>query len=199
VVYDREGDAHYDTISAFIKSLRGSDPDAAVYYLAVMLKGGEDPKFIARRLIVAASEDVGNADPRALEVAVAAARAVEFVGLPEARINLGHATVYLATAPKSNRSYAALGKAMADVQEQPRGEVPLHLRDAHYKGAASLGHGKGYDYPHDDPRGWVEQDYRPPGLQGRRYYEPSAHGAERHVAERLAQQPRPEEEHDERE
>jgi putative ATPase len=190
---------HYDVISAFIKSIRGSDPDAALYWLALMLESGEDPRFIARRLVISASEDIGMADPMGLLVADAAARAVEFVGLPEARINLAHATVYLATTPKSNRSYAALGKAMADVQEQPRGEVPLHLRDASYRSAASLGHGKGYEYPHDDPRGWVEQDYRPPGLQGRRYYEPSTHGAERHVAERLAQRARTEEDADERE
>jgi len=181
------GDEHYDVISAFIKSIRGSDPDAALYWLALMLESGEDARFVARRLVVAASEDIGMADPMGLLVADAAARAVEFVGLPEARINLAHATVYLATAPKSNRSYAALGKAMADVQERPRGEVPLHLRDAHYRGAASLGHGKGYEYPHDDPRGWLEQDYRPDGLQGRTYYEPSTHGAERRVAERLAE------------
>ncbi len=179
-------DEHYDIISAFIKSIRGSDPDAALYWLALMLESGEDARFIARRLVVAASEDIGMADPMGLLVADAAARAVEFVGLPEARINLGHATVYLATAPKSNRSYAGLNAALADVQEQPRGEVPLHLRSTGYRGAASLGHGEGYEYPHDDPRGWLEQEYRPPGLAGRRYYEPSTHGAERHVAERLA-------------
>jgi putative ATPase len=196
----RYGDEeHYDVISAFIKSIRGSDPDAALYWLALMLESGEDARFIARRLVVSASEDIGMADPMGIVVANAAASAVEFVGLPEARINLAHATVYLATAPKSNRAYAALGKAMADVQEQPRGEVPMHLRDASYRSAASLGHGKGYEYPHDDPRGWVEQDYRPPGLQGRHYYEPSTHGAERHVAERLAQQSAAEEEDDERE
>ncbi|HYF45461.1 MAG TPA: replication-associated recombination protein A, partial [Acidimicrobiales bacterium] len=194
------GDEHYDVISAFIKSIRGSDPDAALYWLALMLESGEDARFVARRLVVAASEDIGMADPMGLLIANAAAHAVEFVGLPEARINLAHATVYLATAPKSNRSYAALGKAMADVQDQPRGEVPMHLRDAHYRGAASLGHGKGYEYPHDDPRGWLEQDHRPDGLQGRTYYEPSTHGAERRVAERMAEQRQPgEEESDERE
>jgi putative ATPase len=180
-------DEHYDIISAFIKSIRGSDPDAALYWLVLMLESGEDARFIARRLVISASEDIGMADSMGLLVANAAAHAVEFVGLPEARIALSHATVYLATAPKSNRAYAALGKAMADVQEQPRGEVPMHLRDANYRGAASLGHGKGYEYPHDDPRGWVEQDYRPPGLAGRRYYEPSSHGAERRVAERMAE------------
>src|SRR5690348_4600371 len=155
---------HYDVISAFIKSIRGSDPDAALYWLALMLESGEDARFIARRLVVAASEDIGMADPMGLLIANAAAHAVEFVGLPEARINLAHATVHLATAPKSNRAYAALGRAEADVQQQPRGEVPMHLRDAHYRGAASLGHGKGYEYPHDDPRGWLEQEYRPAGL-----------------------------------
>ncbi len=180
-------DEHYDVISAFIKSIRGSDPDAALYWLALMIESGEDARFIARRLVISASEDIGLADSMGLLVANAAAQAVEFVGFPEARIALAHATVYLATAPKSNRSYAAFGKALADVQEQPRGEVPLHLRGTGYRGAASLGHGEGYDYPHDDPRGWVDQEYRPPGLAGRRYYEPSTHGAERRVAERMAE------------
>ena len=159
-------DEHYDVISAFIKSIRGSDPDAALYWLALMLESGEDARFIARRLVIFASEDIGLADPMGLVVANAAAQAVEFVGLPEARINLAHATVYLAAAPKSNRSYAALGKALADVQDQPRGEVPLHLRGTGYRGAASLGHGEGYDYPHDDPRGWVDQEYRPARPRG---------------------------------
>ncbi len=184
-------DEHYDVISAFIKSIRGSDPDAALYWLALMLESGEDARFIARRLVISASEDIGLADSMGLVVANAAAQAVEFVGLPEARIALAHATVYLAAAPKSNRSYAALGKALADVQDQPRGEVPLHLRGTGYRGAASLGHGEGYDYPHDDPRGWVDQEYRPPGLAGRRYYEPSTHGAERRVAERMAERRNP--------
>jgi len=178
---------HYDVISAFIKSIRGSDPDAALYWLALMLESGEDARFIARRLVIAASEDIGMADPMGLLVADAAARAVEFVGLPEARINLAHATTYLATAPKSNRSYRGLFAALDDVRDQPRGEVPLHLRSTGYRGAASLGHGEGYDYPHDDPRGWVEQSYLPPGLEGRRYYEPSSHGAEAEVARRQAQ------------
>ncbi|HET9542521.1 MAG TPA: replication-associated recombination protein A, partial [Acidimicrobiales bacterium] len=184
-------DEHYDVISAFIKSIRGSDPDAALYWLALMLESGEDARFIARRLVISASEDIGLADSMGLVVANAAAQAVEFVGLPEARIALAHATVYLAAAPKSNRSYAALGKALADVQDQPRGEVPLHLRGTGYRGAASLGHGEGYDYPHDDPRGWVDQEYRPPGLAGRRYYEPSTQGAERRVAERMAERTSP--------
>jgi putative ATPase len=184
-------DEHYDVISAFIKSIRGSDPDAALYWLALMLESGEDARFIARRLVISASEDIGLADSMGLVVANAAAQAVEFVGLPEARIALAHATVYLAAAPKSNRSYAALGKALADVQDQPRGEVPLHLRGTGYRGAASLGHGEGYDYPHDDPRGWVDQEYRPPGLAGRRYYEPSTQGAERRVGERMAERTNP--------
>ena len=181
-----ERDDHYDVTSAFIKSIRGSDPDAALYWLATMLEAGEDARFIARRLVILASEDVGMADSMGLVVADAAARAVEFVGLPEAAINLAHAVTYLATAPKSNRSYAALGKARSDVRERPGGSVPTHLRDASYRGAASLGHGEGYDYPHDDPRGWVPQQYRPPEVADRRYYEPSGLGAEADVADRLA-------------
>jgi putative ATPase len=178
-------DEHYDVISAFIKSIRGSDPDAGLYWLARMLEAGEDARFIARRLVVLASEDVGMADPLGLVVADAAARAVEFVGLPEARLNLAHAVVYLATAPKSNRVYAALAQAMGDVQDRPAGDVPVHLRDASYPGAAKLGHGKGYEYPHDDPRGWVPQPYRPEGLGARQYYVPSAHGRELEIGERM--------------
>ncbi|MDQ3978441.1 MAG: replication-associated recombination protein A [Actinomycetota bacterium] len=180
-----ERDEHYDTISAFIKSVRGSDPDAGLYWLARMLEAGEDARFIARRLVVLASEDVGMADPMALLVADAAARAVEFVGLPEAQLNLAQAVVHLATAPKSNRSYLGLRRAQEDVRERPAGVVPTHLRDASYWGARMLGHGKGYDYPHDDPRGWVPQEYRPPEVAGRVYYEPSDHGFEREVAERM--------------
>lgn len=180
-------DDHYDVVSAFIKSIRGSDPDAALYWLALMLAAGEDARFIARRLVILASEDVGLADPQALVVADAAARALEFVGLPEAKLNLAQATVYLAAAPKSNRVTVALGRAEADVREQPRGDVPAHLRDAHYRGAADLGHGVGYRYPHDDPRGWVRQDHRPEHLAGRVYYEPSPHGAEEEIAERMRQ------------
>ena len=180
-----ERDDHYDVISAFIKSVRGSDPDAGLYWLARMLEAGEDARFIARRLVVLASEDVGMADPMALLVADAAARAVEFVGLPEARLNLAQAVVHLATAPKSNRVYAALGRAAADVRDKPAGEVPAHLRDASYYGARKLGHGAGYEYPHDDPRGWVPQTYRPPEVAGRVYYEPSGHGFEEEVAERM--------------
>jgi putative ATPase len=177
-------DDHYDVVSAFIKSIRGSDVDAGLYWLAHMLEAGEDARFIARRLVILASEDVGMADPTGLLVADAAARAVEFVGLPEAQLNLAHAVVYLATAPKSNRVIAALGKAAADVRDGGGGEVPTHLRDAHYRGAKTLGHGEGYVYPHDDPRGWVDQDYRPASVAHHRYYEPSDHGFEREIGQR---------------
>ena len=179
-------DEHYDIISAFIKSIRGSDPDAALYWLARMLAAGEDPRFIARRLVIAASEDIGLADHTALSVATAAAAAVDYVGLPEARINLAHATVHLATSPKSNTAYAGLNQAMAEVQELPAGEVPMHLRDASYRGAASLGHGQGYRYPHEHPEGHVAQQYLPDEVVDRRYYRPSSHGEERRIAERLA-------------
>jgi putative ATPase len=172
LLYDKGGDHHYDVTSAFIKSMRGSDADAAIYYLAVMIAGGEDPKFIARRMIVFASEDVGNADPRALEVAVAAARAVEFVGLPEARINLSQAAAYLARAPKSNASYVAIQRALRDVQERGNLRPPKPIRDASYPGAAKLGHGQGYKYPHDYPGGLVDQQYLPDELLGTVYYEP---------------------------
>ncbi len=180
-----ERDEHYDIVSAFIKSLRGSDPDAGLYWLARMLEAGEDARFIARRMVILASEDVGMADPMALLVADAAARAVEFVGLPEAQLNLAQAVVHLATAPKSNRVTAALGGAQADVKDRPAGEVPMHLRSASYFGAKKLGHGAGYEYPHDDPRGWVPQEHRPPEVADRVYYEPSDHGFEREVAERM--------------
>ena len=179
-------DDHYDVISAFIKSIRGSDVDAGLYWLARMLESGEDARFIARRLVILASEDVGEADPLSLLVADAAARAVEFVGLPEAQLNLAQAVIHLATAPKSNRVIVALGRARADVRERGAGEVPNHLRDAHYQGARTLGHGDGYDYPHDDPSGWVDQQYRPAELEGRVYYEPSHHGREAEIARRLA-------------
>jgi|SRR5579875_466628 len=171
-------DEHYDVVSAFIKSVRGSDPDAGLYWLARMLEAGEDPRFIARRLVILASEDVGMADPTSLLVADAAARAVEFVGLPEAQLNLAHAVVHLANAPKSNSVTVALGRARSDVQELASGEVPKHLRDSHYKGAARLGHGKGYVYPHDEPGGWVAQQYRPAHLEGRVYWEPTGRGAD---------------------
>ena len=173
LLYDKGGDHHYDVTSAFIKSMRGSDADAAIYYLAVMIAGGEDPKFIARRMIVFASEDVGNADPQALQVAVACARAVEFVGLPECRINLSQAVAYLARAPKSNASYRAIQRAGQDVRERGNLRPPKPLRDASYAGAAKLGHGQGYRYPHDYPGGWVEQQYLPDELLGTVYYEPS--------------------------
>jgi putative ATPase len=177
VVYDRQGDAHYDVVSAFIKSIRGSDPDAALFWLARMLQAGEDARFIARRMIVHASEDIGLADPRALLIAVAAAAAVEHVGLPEARLNLAEAAIYLARAPKSNSVVAALGAAMeGSAGSEP---VPLHLRDASYPAANRLQHGKGYKYPHDYPGHQVQQDYRPAKFQGQRYYEPSGQGEER--------------------
>jgi putative ATPase len=176
ILYDKASDAHYDFVSAFIKSIRGSDPDAAVYYLAAMLEGGEDARYIARRLIVHASEDVGNADPRALLVAVAAAQAVEHVGLPEARLNLAQATIYLARAPKSNASYVALREAAEDVREHGNAEPPDALKDGSYYGRR-LGHGAGYIYPHDDARGF-EVDYLPDVLKGRTYYRPSGNGEE---------------------
>jgi putative ATPase len=185
VVYDREGDAHYDTISAFIKSLRASDPDAAIYYLAVMIAGGEDPKFIARRLIVAASEDVGNADPRALEVAVAAARAVEFVGLPEARINLAQATTYIALAPKSNASYLAIDDALARVEREGARRPPLALRDASRANARNLGHGTGYRYPHDSPDGVLDESLLPEGIEDAAFFRPTDRGPEGELSARL--------------
>jgi putative ATPase len=171
VVYDKGGDAHYDFTSAFIKSIRGSDPDAALYYLAAMLEGGEDPRFIARRLIVHASEDVGLADSNALLVAAAAAHAVEHVGLPEAQLNLAHATIYLATAPKSNAVLRAIGAARRDVRERGAVRPPKALRDTHYPGAKKLGHGRGYAYPPEDPAGY-ETDYLPEELRGRTYWQP---------------------------
>ena len=178
-------DDHYDQVSAFIKSVRGSDPDAGLYWLARMLESGEDARFIARRLVILASEDVGEADPLALVVADAAARAVEFVGLPEAQLNLAQAVVHLACAPKSNRVTVALGRAQHDVRQAPRGDVPAHLRDAHYRSAAAIGHGDGYEYPHDHPGAHVAQEYRPAPVAGHRYYEPSDRGHEAAVAERL--------------
>ncbi len=178
LVYDKGGDAHYDFVSAFIKSMRGSDPNASVYYLAAMLEGGEDPRFIARRMIVLASEDIGNADPRALLVAVAAARAVEHVGLPEARLNLAQAAIYLARAPKSNAVITALGEAAKDVREHGHTRPPNELRDAHYYGAKKLGRGQGYIYPHSDPSGF-DVDYLPEPLKGKKYYRPSGSGEER--------------------
>ncbi|MEM9654884.1 MAG: replication-associated recombination protein A [Actinomycetota bacterium] len=180
-------DEHYDIISAFIKSIRGSDPDAALYWLARMLTAGEDPRFIARRLVISASEDIGLADHTSILVANGAAAAVDFVGLPEARINLAHATVHLATAPKSNSAYAGLNKAMTDVQDLRAGEVPMHLRDSSYRGAASLGHGDGYRYPHDYPEGHVPQQYLPEEVGDRRYFRPTDHGEERRIAARMTE------------
>jgi len=182
-------DDHYDVISAFIKSIRGSDPDAGLYWLATMLEAGEDARFIARRLVILASEDIGMADPQSLLVADAAARAVEFVGLPEAQLNLAQAVIHLATAPKSNAVITSIGRARSDVRDRPSSGVPAHLRDAHYRSAASLGHGEGYEYPHDDPRGWVTQEYRPAEVAGRSYYEPSAHGHEREIRSRMVRPP----------
>ncbi len=184
LAYDREGDAHYDTVSAWIKSMRGSDPDAALYWLARMLEAGEDPRFLARRLLIHAAEDVGLADPQALVVAAAAAQAVEWVGMPEARLPLAEATLYIATAPKSNSVYEALGRAERDVRERRFEGVPLHLRDAGYRGAARLGHGRDYRYPHDYPGAWVEQQYLPDGVPGG-YYRPSDRGHEAEIGRRL--------------
>jgi len=178
-------DDHYDVVSAFIKSMRGSAPDAAIYWLARMLEAGEDARFVARRMVIFASEDIGLADSQSLQVAVAAAHAVEHVGLPEAQLNLAQAAIHLATAPKSNRVALAIWNARADVRDGATGEVPAHLRDGHYQGAAALGHGVGYDYPHDDERGWVEQQYLPDSLADRRWYEPSDHGDEARVAEQM--------------
>ena len=183
--YDRQGDEHYDVISAFIKSIRGSDADAAIHYLARMIEAGEDPRFIARRLVISAAEDIGLADPHALQIAVAAADAVAFIGMPEGRIPLAEATVYLATTAKSNAAYNAINAAIADVRAGGFGRVPLHLRDAHYPGAKRLGHGKGYKYAHDSDIGIVAQQYLPDELRGRQYYQPTSHGAERDVSARL--------------
>ncbi len=183
--YDRQGDEHYDVISAFIKSVRGSDVDAALHYLARMIEAGEDPRFIARRVMISAAEDVGMADPNALVIATAAAQAVQLVGMPEGRIPLAEAVVYLATAPKSNAAYVALDRALADVRDGRIGRVPKHLRDAHYPGAARLGHGKGYVYSHDAEFGVAEQQYLPDELVGTEYYQPTGNGNERDVAARL--------------
>src|SRR5437763_1616265 len=179
-------DEHYDVISAFIKSIRGSDPDAGLYWLTRMLEAGEDARFIARRLVILASEDIGMADSMGLVVADAAARAVEYVGLPEAALNLAHCVIYLATAPKSNTTMSALARAGNDVKNRQAGPVPPPLRSVHPYQANKLKEGAGYHYPHDDPRGWVEQHYRPPEAEGRTYYEPSAHGFEQEIATRMA-------------
>jgi putative ATPase len=182
VTYDRAGDQHYDVASAFIKSIRGSDPDAALHYLARMLAAGEDPRFVARRLVISASEDVGLADPQALPIAVAAFQALEFIGLPEARLNLAEAVVYLALAPKSNSAYAALGAASRELEEARPGRVPSHLQSASYAGERKLGIGVGYVYPHDQPGHWAAQRYLPEGLRGG-YYQPTDQGREAAMAE----------------
>ncbi|MEV0621065.1 replication-associated recombination protein A [Nonomuraea sp. NPDC050404] len=186
VRYDRQGDQHYDVISAFIKSMRGSDADAALHYLARMIEAGEDPRFIARRIVIFASEDVGMADPTCLQTAVAVAQAVQLIGLPEGQINLAQAVIHCAMAPKSNAVVKAIGAAVGDVRKGLIGQVPGHLRDAHYQGAAKLGHGDGYKYPHDFEHGLVRQEYAPEQVRDRRYYEPTRHGAEGPVAERWA-------------
>ena len=183
--YDRDGDNHYDTISAFIKSMRGSDPDAALYYLAKMIYAGEDPKFIARRVVICASEDVGNADPQAIQVAVSAALAVERIGLPEARIILSQAATYVASAPKSNAAYVAVDEAQEAVRLKGNFTVPSHLRDCHYSGAEKLGHGDGYKYAHDYPNHYVKQQYLPDGLEGNTFYRPSENGYEKKIGEWL--------------
>ena len=185
VRYDRDGDQHYDVISAFIKSVRGSDVDAALHYLARMLVAGEDPRFLARRLLILASEDIGMADPLALQTAVAAAQTVQLIGMPEAQLTLAHATIHLATAPKSNAVTTALGAAMADVRAGKAGLVPAHLRDGHYSGASKLGNAIGYRYAHDNPDGVVSQQYPPDELVGVDYYRPTTHGAEREIATRV--------------
>lgn len=182
--YDRSGDQHYDVVSAFIKSMRGSDADAAVHYLARMLEGGEDPRFVARRIMILASEDIGLADPQALQVATAAAQSVALVGMPEARIILSQAVIYCALAPKSNAAYNAINRAIADVRAGASGQVPVHLRDAHYAGAKQFGHGDGYIYAHDAPGHVAAQQYLPDTLRGTVYYEPTQHGFERTLTER---------------
>jgi putative ATPase len=185
VRYDRDGDQHYDVISAFIKSVRGSDVDAALHYLARMLVAGEDPRFVARRLMILASEDIGMADPTALQTAVAAAQTVQLIGMPEAQLTLAHATIHLATAPKSNAVMAAISAAMNDIKAGKAGPVPVHLRDGHYSGAAALGNAVGYKYSHDDPDGVVAQQYPPDELVGVDYYQPADRGAEREIAARV--------------
>ena len=180
--YDKKGDNHYDVTSAFIKSMRGSDPDAALHYLARMIEGGEDPRFIVRRIVICAAEDVGNADPAALMLAVAAMQAAELVGWPEARIPIAQAVAYIAAAPKSNAAYMAIDRALTDVRDRDCGPVPAHLRDSHYRGAQLLGHGKGYQYPHDYPTGFVSQQYLPDALTGASYYQPTEYGKEKALA-----------------
>ena len=185
--YDKKGDAHYDTISAFIKSMRGSDPDAALHYMARMIEAGEQPSFIARRLVICAAEDVGLADPQALVIANAAAQAVQFVGWPEGRIILSEAVIYVACAPKSNSAYMAVDAAIADVRHGSCGDIPAYLQDSHYSGAASLGHGQGYQYPHNFPNGWIAQQYLPDQVKDKKYYHETSHGKEKELAARWHQ------------
>jgi putative ATPase len=185
ILYDREGDKHYDYISAWIKATRGSDPDASIYYLAAMLEGGEDPRFIARRMVILASEDIGNADPQALVVATAAAQAVDRVGLPECQLNLAQAAAYLALAPKSNAATVAISRAKGHVRKHGARLPPPYLQDAHYPGAKKLGRGKGYVYPHDEPGGVADQPLAPEGLEAERFYEPTDRGFEAELARRL--------------
>ncbi|AFS78328.1 AAA ATPase, central domain protein [Gottschalkia acidurici 9a] len=185
IKYEKNGDEHYDTVSAFIKSMRGSDPDATLYWLAKMLYAGEDPKFIARRIIISASEDVGNADPQALSIATSAFDAVNFIGMPEGRIILAQAAVYIACAPKSNSSYVGIDKALNDIKNIQTGKVPAHLRDAHYSGSSNFGNGKGYLYPHNYEDGFIKQQYLPDNMVGAKYYEPTNNGYEKVIMERL--------------
>jgi len=185
--YDRQGDNHYDMASALIKSIRGSDPDAALYWMARMIKGGEDPLFIARRLIISAAEDIGNADPQALPLAVSAAQAVQIIGLPEGRIPLAQAAAYLAGAPKSNASYLAINEAMQLVEDEQNQPVPAHLKDSSYRGSERLGHGKNYRYPHDYPGHYIEQEYLPPGISGQQFYRPTDQGREKQIRNYLQQ------------
>ncbi len=185
LAYDRQGDNHYDMASALIKSIRGSDPDAALYWMARMIKGGEDPLFIARRLVISAAEDIGNADPQALSLAVSAAQAVQMIGLPEGMIPLAQAVTYLAGAPKSNAAYLAINEAMQLVEDEKNQPVPRHLRDSSYRGAGRLGHGQGYLYPHDYPEHHVRQDYLPPGIKGKNFYRPTEQGSEKKIREYL--------------
>ena len=187
ILYDKTGDQHYDIISAFIKSMRGGDPDATLFWLACMVKAGEDPRFIARRIVICAAEDVGNADPRALQLAVSASHAVEFLGMPEGRIPLAQAAVYVATAPKSNAAYVGIDEALASLERQNSLTVPKHLRDSSYQGAKHFGHGQGYLYPHSYPGGVVKQSYLPEGFSDAGFYSPKGHGYEKNIVERLAQ------------
>ena len=185
IKYEKNGDEHFDTVSAFIKSMRGSDPDATLYWLAKMIYAGEDPKFIARRIIISASEDVGNADPNALNIAISAFEAVNFIGMPEGKFALAQAAIYMASAPKSNASYEAINKALDDIKNIKTGNVPAHLKDSHYSGSSEFGHGKGYLYPHNYEEGYVKQQYLPDNMVGAKYYKPTENGYEKSIKERL--------------